>query len=135
MQLYERYAVIVVMRTSPYARELELIEPDSVKSFTAAQCRAARALLNWSQAKLSVLSNVGITTLGDFERETRMPCDHLLRDIRSVLEGAGIEFIAERSGGLGLRLATVNRYAEAPTADVQPSIARRDDSTPAQPVL
>jgi hypothetical protein len=97
------------MRTSPYARELEFIEPDSVKSFTAAQCRAARAFLNWSQAKLSVLSNVGITTLGDF--------------------------IAERSGGLGLRLATVNRYAEAPTADVQPSIARRDDSTPAQPVL
>ena len=124
------------METSPYAHELELIDPDSVKStFTAAQCRAARALLNWSQAKLSVLSNVGITTLGDFERETRMPCDHLLRDIRSVLEGAGIEFFAERGGGLGLRLATVNRYAEAPTAEVQPSIARRDDSTPAQPVL
>jgi transcriptional regulator with XRE-family HTH domain len=124
------------MKSSPYADELDLIDPDLGKStFTAAQCRAARALLNWSQAKLSVLSNVGITTLGDFERETRMPCDHLLRDIRSVLEGAGIEFIAEGSGGLGLRLATVNRYAEAPTADVQPSIARRDDSTPAQPVL
>jgi len=122
------------METSPHADELELI--DSVKStFTAAQCRAARALLNWSQAKLSVLSNVGITTLGDFERETRMPCDHLLRDIRSVLEGAGIEFIAERSGGLGLRLGAVNRYGKAPIAEVQPSTARRDDSPPAQPVL
>jgi transcriptional regulator with XRE-family HTH domain len=116
--------------------DLELIEPDVVKiPFTAAQCRAARALLNWSQAKLSVLSNVGMTTLGDFERETRMPCDHLVRDIRSVLEGAGIEFITERSGGLGLRLAAVNRYGKAPTAEAPPSSVRRDDSAPAQPGL
>lgn len=120
------------MATPSYAVEFEVDEPDSVRStFTAAQCRAARALLNWSQAKLSVLSNVGITTLGDFERETRMPCDHLLRDIRSVLEGAGVEFIAEKGGGPGVRLAAGNRYGKL-TAELRPPPVGRGDSAPTQ---
>ena len=77
------------------------------RSLTAAQCRAARALLSWSQDKLADASRVGISTVGDFERDKRRPCDHLLRDIRSSLESAGIEFIAENGGGpggLGVRL-------------------------------
>jgi transcriptional regulator with XRE-family HTH domain len=74
----------------------------------AAQCRAARGLLNWSQDTLAEASKVGISTVGDFERDRRTPHDHLLRDIRSALETAGIEFIAENGGGSegpGVRLS------------------------------
>jgi hypothetical protein len=66
---------------------------------TAAQCRAARALLNWSQDRLAEASKVGISTISDFERDKRRPHDHLLRDIRSSLELGGVEFIGERGGG------------------------------------
>jgi DNA-binding transcriptional regulator YiaG len=78
----------------------ELIALDAVKRpLIAAQCRAARGLLNWSQDTLAEASKVGVSTVGDFERERRTPCNHLLRDIRSALESAGIEFIAENGGG------------------------------------
>jgi transcriptional regulator with XRE-family HTH domain len=73
-------------------------------SFTAAQCRAARALLNWSQAKLGEASKVATKTIADFEREVRTPYDRTLTDIRSALESAGIAFIAENGGGPGVRL-------------------------------
>jgi transcriptional regulator with XRE-family HTH domain len=68
---------------------------------TAAQCRAARALLNWSQDRLAEASKVGISTISDFERDKRRPHDHLLRDIRSSLESAGVDFIGEKGGGPG----------------------------------
>jgi transcriptional regulator with XRE-family HTH domain len=61
-------------------------------SLNAAQCRAARALLKWSQGKLAEASKVGTSTVGDFEREIRTPHDHILADMRSALESAGIEF-------------------------------------------
>jgi transcriptional regulator with XRE-family HTH domain len=73
----------------------------------AAQCRAARGLLNWSQDTLAEASKVGISTVGDFERDRRTPHDHLLRDMRSAMESAGVEFIAENGeapGGVGVRL-------------------------------
>jgi transcriptional regulator with XRE-family HTH domain len=80
--------------------EFELIALDAVKRpLIAAQCRAARGLLNWSQDALAEASRVGISTVGDFERDRRTPCNHLLRDIRSALESAGIEFIADNAGG------------------------------------
>lgn len=82
--------------------ELAFVAGDAIKrSLTAAQCRAARALLNWSQDHLAAASKVGTSTVGDFERDKRTPCDHLLRDIRSALESAGVEFIAENGGGPG----------------------------------
>jgi transcriptional regulator with XRE-family HTH domain len=80
--------------------ESEDIPLDSVKTpLIAAQCRAARALLNWSQDMLAEASKIGISTVGDFERERRTPCNHLLRDMRSALESAGIEFIFENVRG------------------------------------
>jgi transcriptional regulator with XRE-family HTH domain len=79
--------------------EFELVARDGVKILIAAQCRAARGLLNWSQDTLAEASNVGISTVGDFERGRRTPCNHLLRDMRSALESAGIEFMPENGGG------------------------------------
>ncbi len=72
-------------------------------SFTSGQCRAARALLGWSQDELSELSKVAKKTIADFERGARQPYERTLRDIRQTLEEAGIEFIPENGGGAGLR--------------------------------
>ena len=68
------------------------------------QCRAARALLGWSQAALEETSKVAKKTIADFERGARTPYDRTLADIRAALESAGVEFIAEDGGGAGVRL-------------------------------
>ena len=62
-------------------------------SITASQCRAARALINWSQDDLSKASAVGRATLANFESEKSTPYDRTLRDIQSSLESAGVIFI------------------------------------------
>jgi len=72
-------------------------------SLTAAQCRAARALLKWSQDKLAEASKVGASTVGDFERGARTPHDHILADMRIALESAGIEFANGEHPGVRLR--------------------------------
>ena len=72
-------------------------------SLTAAQCRAARALLKWSQDKLAEASKVGTSTVGNFAREIRIPHDHILADMRSALESAGIEFTNGEQPGVRLR--------------------------------
>ncbi len=69
-----------------------------------AQCRAARALLDWSQAQLATACKVATKTLADFERGNRTPYDRTLVDIRAALEAAGVEFIAQNGGGVGVRL-------------------------------
>jgi DNA-binding transcriptional regulator YiaG len=108
LQIVVRYAVYNIMSISLPDVAFELIALDAIKTpLIAAQCRAARGLLNWSQDTLAEASKVGISTVGDFERERRTPCNHLLRDMRSALESAGIEFIAENGGGregAGVRL-------------------------------
>lgn len=77
------------------------IYPDRI---TPAQCRAARALLRWSQNELAERAKVGKQTLADFEREAREPYDRTLADIVAVIEEAGVEFIGTREGGgIGVR--------------------------------
>ena len=77
-------------------------------SFSMAQCRAARALLGWSQDDLSDASKVAKGTVAQFEAGKRTPYDRTLADIRAALEAAGVEFIEEGgvspAGGAGVRL-------------------------------
>ena len=73
-------------------------------SLTAAQNRAARALLNWSQAELEAAAKVAKKTIADFERGSRQPHPRTIAAIRTALEAAGVEFIAENGGGAGVRL-------------------------------
>ena len=61
-------------------------------SFTPAQCRAARALLNWSQADLAQASGVATKTIADFEREERTPYDRTLAELREAFDIAAVEF-------------------------------------------
>lgn len=73
-------------------------------SITVAQCRAARALLGWTQQELHQRSGVASKTIADFERGAREPYPRTLADLVRTLEDAGIEFIAENGGGVGVRL-------------------------------
>jgi transcriptional regulator with XRE-family HTH domain len=72
-------------------------------SFTPAQCRAARALLGWSQAQLSEVSGVATKTIADFEREDRVPYARTLNDIREALEIEAIEFTNGENPGVRRR--------------------------------
>jgi transcriptional regulator with XRE-family HTH domain len=70
---------------------------------TPAQCRAGRALLNWSQQQLATAAQVGVVTVRQFEGGGS-PRPATLDVIRRALEAAGVEFIAENGGGPGVRL-------------------------------
>lgn len=72
-------------------------------SFSAETCRAARALLGWSQDDLAQASGVAKKTIADFERRARSPYDRTLRDMQIALEAAGIIFIPENGDGMGVR--------------------------------
>ena len=59
---------------------------------TPAQCRAARALLDWSQQQLAHTAAVGIVTVRQFEAGKGQPRRATLTVIKQALEGAGVEF-------------------------------------------
>lgn len=75
---------------------------------SSAQCRAARALLGWSQDQLAETSKVAKATIAAFEQGKRTPYDRTLEDIREALEEAGVVFLDEgevsAAGGRGVRL-------------------------------
>jgi transcriptional regulator with XRE-family HTH domain len=75
-----------------------------VMPITAAQCRAARALIGWSQEQLAAASKVAKATIANFELGKRLPYDRTLDDLVAALEGAGVRFIAENGDGPGVRL-------------------------------
>ncbi|GGC64026.1 transcriptional regulator [Siccirubricoccus deserti] len=68
------------------------------------QVRAGRALVDWSQSRLAEGAGVSLSTIKDFEAGRREPIRASLAAIRSALEAAGVEFIAENGGGAGVRL-------------------------------
>jgi transcriptional regulator with XRE-family HTH domain len=70
---------------------------------TPAQCRAARALVNWSQSDLETAAKVAKKTIADFERELRQPYPRTVDAIRAALEAAGVEFTNGEAPGVRLR--------------------------------
>ncbi|MER8841285.1 helix-turn-helix domain-containing protein [Mesorhizobium sp. M0913] len=61
-------------------------------------------MLGISQRELADAAKVSRPTVVDFERGARVPHPNNMAAIRQALEVAGIEFIAEDSGGPGVRL-------------------------------
>jgi transcriptional regulator with XRE-family HTH domain len=67
------------------------------------QCRAARALLNWSQEDLVARSGVSKKTIADLERgATQLPRAQTLAHIMQTFEAAGIEFLNGKRPGVRL---------------------------------
>jgi hypothetical protein len=87
--------------------------PDDILILTAAQCRAARALIEWSVDELVLASRVDTKTISDFELRYRAPNDGDKRRIRLALEDAGVIFIPENGGGAGVRLKFSRREVRA----------------------
>ena len=76
---------------------------------SAAQCRAARSLLDWSQQKLADEAGVGVVTVRQLEAGTHQPRHATLQVVRRCLEAAGVEFIDENGGGAGVRFRQPER--------------------------
>jgi ribosome-binding protein aMBF1 (putative translation factor) len=75
-------------------------------SLSSAQIRAARALLRWSAAELAQQAALGANTIRRAEvaeHETSLTAANDLA-VRRALEAAGVEFINENGGGVGVRL-------------------------------
>jgi transcriptional regulator with XRE-family HTH domain len=73
---------------------------------SSAQLRAARALLRWSALDLAKASKVGVATIRRVEtRDGEIPVTSANEAaIRKALEAAGVEFIDENGGGVGVRM-------------------------------
>lgn len=79
---------------------------------TPAQCRAARALLDWSQVELATLAGVGVVTVRQFEAGTGSPRNATMEILMNTLELAGVEFVAGNGAGPGVRLGQATTTLE-----------------------
>jgi len=73
---------------------------------TSAQIRAARSLIRWSAEDLATKSSLSVATIRRAELtddETSMTAANDLA-VRRALEEAGVEFIDDNGGGVGVRL-------------------------------
>jgi transcriptional regulator with XRE-family HTH domain len=73
--------------------------------FSPSQIRAARALIGWSQTDVASAAGLSVPTVKRAEADggTKVSEDAILA-IANVLKKAGVEFIAENGGGIGVRL-------------------------------
>lgn len=87
--------------------------PDKVPVITAAQCRAARALIDWPVEELARTSRVGTKAIENFESGYHTPSEDVERRLRTALEEGGVIFIGENGGGVGVRLKFSRREVRA----------------------
>lgn len=69
-----------------------------------AQIRAGRALIGLTQDDLASASGLPKRTIARIELAKVSPRQSTIDAIRTALEAAGVEFIAENGGGAGVRL-------------------------------
>ncbi len=70
---------------------------------SAAQCRAARALLDWTQEDLVARAKIAKKTIADFERGATHPRRQTLAQIAAAFEQAGVEFLNSKAPGARLK--------------------------------
>lgn len=75
---------------------------DFLQQYFLLQVKAARSLLGWSQQDLAKNSGVSLSTLNRLERGGGDPSVGSLRAIHKTLESAGIRFINEPDGRIGV---------------------------------
>lgn len=106
------FLVLCVVTLLPYNRHQHfvlmnsrrLMSTKNIDTITAEQCRGARALLDVTQPELALAAALGLSTVVDFEKSRRAVSKGAIQAIRVALERAGVEFIEENGGGLGVRL-------------------------------
>jgi len=77
----------------------------------SSQIRAARALLGWSQHKLARVAGIGLTTLQRVEQNEGVVKGNFstVLKIQKALEEAGIVFMDNEAGEIGVHLRTKKR--------------------------
>lgn len=74
------------------------------------QLRAARGLLSWSQSELAARAGLSLPTVKRLEAGFGpRVSDEARGKLQRAIEAAGIEFIEENGGGLGVRFRTKRR--------------------------
>jgi transcriptional regulator with XRE-family HTH domain len=92
-------------------------------NITAAQLRAARSLLGWSQADLAKRSLVSRSAIADIELGRRVPQERTITDLVRIFQVYGITFIDPETPGQGRGVRFVTPYW--PVADFPvPEVAR-----------
>jgi hypothetical protein len=76
---------------------------------TGPQCRAARALIQWSVEQVSRQSGVEAAVIRDFEARVAEPPEEAQRRLCLALEEGGAVLIPENGGGVGVRLKYARR--------------------------
>jgi transcriptional regulator with XRE-family HTH domain len=77
---------------------------------TIEQLRAARGLLGWSQSELAARAGLSLPTVKRLEAGFGPHVSNEARaKLQRAIEAAGIEFIDENGGGLGLRFRKPRR--------------------------
>jgi transcriptional regulator with XRE-family HTH domain len=80
---------------------------------TGPQCRAARALVEWSVAQVARRSGISEQAIADFEAKVADPGEAAKVCICNALEEGGAVFIPENGGGVGVRLKYARRDVRA----------------------
>lgn len=72
---------------------------------TPEQIRAARAMLKWRAADLAEKADLSLASIQRMERDEGVAHASAknVEAVRKILDEAGIEFIPENGGGLGVR--------------------------------
>ncbi|GLS24276.1 hypothetical protein GCM10007874_72980 [Labrys miyagiensis] len=70
---------------------------------TPLQCKMARTALGWGVIDLAREAHVSTQTVVRFERGDQLK-NHTVDNLQSAMENAGIQFIPENGGGVGVRL-------------------------------
>jgi transcriptional regulator with XRE-family HTH domain len=86
---------------------------------TPSQCRAARALIDWSQQQLADASHVGSATIRNFESDRSSPQHSTLAALQRALEDAGVEFT--NGGQPGVRTRKIPPQESIPSEDLNAS--------------
>ena len=95
---------------------------------TGAQCRAGRALAELTREVLSRLSGVEASVIEMFERKLEKPDTETVSTIARALETAGIVFLPENGGGVGVRLKfTASETRRLAVLEGEGGIAGLDD--------
>jgi transcriptional regulator with XRE-family HTH domain len=82
---------------------LESTKSVEMEHMTPSQCRAGRALLDWTQTELAGAAGLGLSTVVDYERERRQVSDEAVAAICRALEKAGVEFTNGKRPGVMMK--------------------------------
>lgn len=84
---------------------------------TASQCRAGRALIDWTKEQLAEAARTSVRTITDFEQGRKTPPAAFQQAIEAALLEGGVLMVGEDRGaaaaGVGVRLKFGRRDAKA----------------------